>query len=210
MELLLDQECHQMVHQSHHQELPLTESLLALECHQMEIQGQRPMELLLDQECHQMVHQSHHQELPLTESLLALECHQMEIQGQRPMELLLDLESHQMVPQYYLPLPRLQQPPLPQLLPQQPLQQPQLPPQLWLSTQHLSNFAPILVGLMKLSFVFCGIKCKASLRLSTHLLLWLAKYWLLVGFQEGSKDKCPSSRLFRQPQLQPQPQLERP
>merc|ERR1719266_2571447 len=172
MELLLDQECHQMVHQSHHQELPLTESLLALECHQMEIQGPRPMELLLDQECHQMVHQSHHQELPLTESLLALECHQMEIQGQRPMELLLDLESHQMVPQYYLPLPRLQQPPLPQL-----------PPQLWLSTQHLSNFAPILVGLMKLSFVFCGIKCKASLPLSTHSLLWLAKYWLLVGFQ---------------------------
>merc|ERR1719382_287340 len=89
-----------MVHQSHHQELPLTESLLALECHQMEIQGQRPMELLLDQECHQMVHQSHHQELPLTESLLALEFHQMEIQGQRPMELLLDLESHQMGPLY--------------------------------------------------------------------------------------------------------------
>merc|ERR1719204_1604030 len=100
MELLWDQESHQMVHQSHHQELPLTESLLALEFHQMEIQGQRPMELLWDQESHQMVHQSHHQELPLTESLLALEFHQMEIQGQRPMELLWDLESHQMGPLY--------------------------------------------------------------------------------------------------------------
>merc|ERR1712013_954405 len=173
---------HQMVHQSHHQELPLTEPLLALEFHQMEIQGQRPMELLWDQESHQMVHQSHHQELPLTESLLALEFHQMEIQGQRPMELLLDLESHQMVHQYYLPLPRLQQPLLPQLLPQPP--QLPLPPQLWLFTQHLSNFVPILVGLMKLSFAFCGIKCKVSLPLSTHSLSWLAKYWLLVGFQE--------------------------